>query len=183
MRWLRWLRWILVSVAVLVLAAFGAAWWALDRSLPTIDGNFPEAGLSAEASIERDARGIPVITGRTRADVAFATGFAHSQDRFFQIPVVRWRRRRTRFPVRPRRAGYVVRRFGFRAVARRVIETAPADERAVSEAHARGANAGSPASRRDPGNTCCCAPTRGRGRRKIRCWWCIRCGGSCSTAR
>ena len=35
-----------------------------------------------------------------------------------------------------------VRRFGFRAVARRVIEASPADERAVIEAYARGVNAG-----------------------------------------
>jgi len=145
MRWLRWLRWILVSVAVLAIAAFGAAWWALDRSLPPIDGKFPEAGLSAEASIERDARGIPVITGRTRADVAFATGFAHAQDRFFQMDLSR----RYAAGELSELFGAValeqdtrVRRFGFRAVARRVIETAPADERAVNEAYTRGVNAG-----------------------------------------
>jgi len=145
MRWLRWLRRILVSAAVLALAAFGVAWWALHHSLPPIDGQFPESGLSAEASIERDARGIPVITASTRADVAFATGFAHAQDRFFQMDLSR------RFA-----AGELselfgavaleqdtrVRRFGFRAVARRVIEAAPADERAINEAYTRGVNAG-----------------------------------------
>jgi penicillin G amidase len=145
MRWLRWLRWILVSVLVLALAAFGAAWWMLDRSLPPIDGTLAGQALTTEATIERDARGIPVITARSRADLAFATGFAHAQDRFFQMDLSR------RFA-----AGELaelfgeaaldqdirVRRFAFRAVARRVIEAAPAEERAVAESYTRGVNAG-----------------------------------------
>ena len=89
MRWLRWLRWTLVGLAVLALVAFGAAWWAMRRSLPQIDGHVRAAGLTATASIERDARGIPVISARTRADLAFATGYAHAQDRFFQMDLSR----------------------------------------------------------------------------------------------
>ena len=65
MRWLRWLRWILVSVVVLAVVAFGGAWWALHRSLPPIDGTVEGPGLVAEAGIDRDARGIPVITARS----------------------------------------------------------------------------------------------------------------------
>ncbi len=49
----------------------------------------PDRQLAAEATIERDARGIPVITARSRADLAFATGFAHAQDRFFQMDLSR----------------------------------------------------------------------------------------------
>ena len=33
------------------------------------------------------------------------------------------------------------------------------------------------------GNTCCCAPGRAHGCRRTRCWWCTRCGGSCSIPR
>ena len=86
----------------------------------------------------------------------------------------RWRSSRTRR----------TRRFGFRAVARRVIEAAPAEERAIIEAYTRGVNAGlASLATRARGNTCCCARSRANGCRKIRCWWCTRCGGSCSTAR
>jgi penicillin amidase len=145
MRWLRWLRRILLGVVVLALAAFGAAWWALHRSLPPIDGTLDAAGLAAQAGIDRDARGIPVITARSRADLAYATGFAHAQDRFFQMDLSR------RFAAgelselfgeAALKQDIRARRFGFRAVARRVIEAAPAEERQVNEAYARGVNAG-----------------------------------------
>ena len=145
MRWLRWLRWTLIGIAALAVIAFGAAWWALHHSLPRIDGEVPATGLAAAARIERDARGIPVISANTRSDLAFATGYAHAQDRFFQMDLSR------RFA-----AGELselfgavalkqdtrARRYAFRAVARRVIDAASADERAVVEAYARGVNAG-----------------------------------------
>ncbi|HET9474571.1 MAG TPA: penicillin acylase family protein, partial [Steroidobacteraceae bacterium] len=134
-----------MGLTVLALIAIAGAWWALHRSLPPLDGEFATASLGAEASIERDARGIPVISAGSRTDAAFATGFAHAQDRFFQMDLSR------RFA-----AGELselfgeaalthdkrVRRFGFRAVARRVIEATPPEERAVNEAYARGVNAG-----------------------------------------
>ena len=145
MRWLRWLRWTLVGLAVLALVAFGAAWWAMRRSLPQIDGHVRADGLTATASIERDARGMPVISARTRADLAFATGYAHAQDRFFQMDLSR----RLAAGELSELFGPVAlkqdtraRRFGFRAVARRVLEAAPAEERAVIESYARGVNAG-----------------------------------------
>jgi penicillin amidase len=144
-RLLRWLRWTLVVVVVLAAAAIGLAWWAMRQSLPRIDGAASAPGLAAEASIERDARGIPVITARSRTDLAYATGFAHAQDRFFQMDLAR----RLAAGELSELFGPVAlkqdtrtRRFAFRAVARRVIEAAPPDQRAVIEAYTRGANAG-----------------------------------------
>src|SRR4249920_773943 len=89
MRWLRWLRWTLLVVAGLAVLAVGLLWWAMRQSLPQIEGTASAATLSAEASIERDARGIPVITAASRTDLAFATGYAHAQDRFFQMDLSR----------------------------------------------------------------------------------------------
>src|SRR5688572_826800 len=145
MRWLRWLRWTLIGVAALAVLAFAGAWWALHRSLPRIDGELSAAGLAAEVTIERDARGVPVISAGSRADLAFATGFAHAQDRFFQMDLAR----RLAAGELSELFGAVAlkqdtraRRFGFRSVARRVVESAPAEERAVIEAYLRGVNAG-----------------------------------------
>jgi penicillin amidase len=145
MRWLRWLRWTLVGVAVLAVLAFGAAWWALHRSLPPLDGTAPAAGLAHDATLERDARGVPVITARSRDDLAFATGYAHAQDRFFQMDLARrlaGGELSELFGAVALRQDTRARRFGFRAVARRVLEAAPPGERAVVEAYARGVNAG-----------------------------------------
>jgi penicillin G amidase len=145
MRWLRWLRWTLTVFAVLAALAIGAAWWAMRQSLPLLEGTASAASLDGEATIERDARGIPVITAATRTDLAFATGYAHGQDRFFQMDLSR----RLAAGELSELFGKVAikqdqrtRRFGFRTVARRVVEAAPEAERSVIEAYTRGVNAG-----------------------------------------
>jgi penicillin amidase len=145
MHWLRWLRWTLLVVASLAVLAFGLAWWALRQSLPQVEGSASAPSLAAEATIERDARGIPVITASSRTDLAFATGYAHGQDRFFQMDLSRRLAAgelSELFGAVALKSDRRTRRFGFRAVARRVIEAAPEAERAVIEAYARGVNAG-----------------------------------------
>ena len=85
-------RWILRLVGGITLAVaivFVLAWLTLRASLPDLDGEFVVEGLSARATIERDAEGIPTISAGTRADLAFATGYAHGQDRFFQMDLIR----------------------------------------------------------------------------------------------
>jgi penicillin amidase len=145
MRWLRWLRWTLIVVAVLAAAAFGTAWYAMRQSLPQIEGVVIAPGLGSPATIERDARGVPVITAATRADLAYATGYAHGQDRFFQMDLSR----RLAAGELSELFGEVAfktdrrtRRFGFRHVAQGVLQATPAAERDIIAAYARGVNAG-----------------------------------------
>jgi penicillin amidase len=85
----RFLGWFLGVVLALALAAVAAAWLTVRASLPRIEGNATLAGLGAPVAIERDAAGVPVIRGATRADVARATGYAHAQDRLFQMDLLR----------------------------------------------------------------------------------------------
>jgi penicillin amidase len=88
---------------------------------------------------------VPVITARTRADLAFATGYAHAQDRFFQMDLARRLGRgelSELFGPVAVKQDTRARRFDFRAVAKRVLEAAPPAERAIVEAYARGVNAG-----------------------------------------
>lgn len=73
---------------LLVLAAL-AVWLFLRGSLAQLDGRRQAAGLSAEVSIVRDAQGVPTISGSSRDDVAYATGFVHGQERFFQMDLLR----------------------------------------------------------------------------------------------
>ena len=88
MRWL--IRLAAAAAGLVALAAVSIA--ALIRlSLPDIDGEVTAAGISAPVVIERDAEGIPTITAQNRADLAFATGFAHAQDRYFQMDLIRRR--------------------------------------------------------------------------------------------
>lgn len=76
-------------IALIVIAIL--AWFALrlERSAPRLDGAVRAPGLSATVTIARDADGVPTITGRTRSDVAYATGYLHAQERYFQMDQLR----------------------------------------------------------------------------------------------
>ena len=73
------------ALVVLILAVI---WLALRASLPQLDGSIDVDGLDGPAAIVRDDSGIPTITAASREDLAFATGFAHGQDRFFQMDLI-----------------------------------------------------------------------------------------------
>jgi penicillin amidase len=138
------MRWGLGVFAALAALAALTGWLALRASLPQLDGETPLAGLEAAVSIERDELGVPVIRGATRADVARATGYAHAQDRYFQMDLLR----RTG-------AGELAALLGaelldtdrrlrlhqFRSRAREVLAALDRRERGLLEAYAAGVNA------------------------------------------
>ena len=72
---------------VVVIAAL--LWLGFRASLPTLDGHAALAGLSAPVTIQRDALGVPTLTAIDRNDLARALGYAHAQDRFFQMDLMR----------------------------------------------------------------------------------------------
>ena len=76
-------------VALLSIAAISAAYFLVRASLPQVDGEVLTDGVSAAVTIERDAAGIPTITANNRHDLAYATGYVHGQDRFFQMDLTR----------------------------------------------------------------------------------------------
>ena len=78
--------------SVLVLAAVGTfalAYYFAARSLPDYDGRFSVAGISEPVEIVRDNANVPHIFGTTDADVFFALGYAHAQDRLWQMTMLR----------------------------------------------------------------------------------------------
>ena len=87
----RWMIRLLAGAGLLAVVGVVFAWAILRASLPQLDGELSVAGLAAAATIERDAAGIPTLTARSRTDLAYATGFAHAQDRFFQMDLIRRR--------------------------------------------------------------------------------------------
>jgi penicillin amidase len=141
-------RYLAGASAMLVVALAGAASWLyveLHGSLPQLDGELAMQGAGGPIAIERDALGVPTITGGTRADVARGLGFLHAQDRFFQMDLAR-----------RRAAGELAELFGsaavpidartrvlrLRARAQRAIELASPEEHAALQAYADGVNAG-----------------------------------------
>ncbi len=86
---MRW-YWRTLWTAVLVLlgiAAASALW--LRTSLPQTAGRLALPGLTAEATITRDAAGVPHIRAANDHDAVFALGFVHAQDRLFQMELTR----------------------------------------------------------------------------------------------
>ena len=85
----RWLvRLIAVALVALVVGVWGVYYLA-SRSLPDYDDTRPIAGISAPVEIVRDTADVPHIFGKTDADVFFALGYAHAQDRLWQMVVAR----------------------------------------------------------------------------------------------
>jgi penicillin amidase len=142
---MRTLKYIGAAAALLLLAALTLAIGLLRASLPRLDGASAAPGLTSAVRITRDSRGVPTIEAADRLDLAYATGFVHAQDRYFEMDLSR----RLAAGELAELFGEVAlaqdrqaRLFRFRAVAREVLaQTTPA-ERAVVEAYARGVNAG-----------------------------------------
>ncbi len=88
-KWMRWSwRLLLACLAMLLLLAL-ALWLFLRGSLAQLDGELPASGLTADVTALRDALGVPTIGGNNRLDVAYATGYLHAQERFFQMDLMR----------------------------------------------------------------------------------------------
>ncbi len=121
------------------------AWLTLRGSLPVLDGEVPVTGIGAPVTIDRDSHGIPRLTATDRIDLAFATGFAHAQDRFFQMDLIRRQAAgelAELFGERAINADKRLRFHRFRARARAVLAQTPAEERLIVERYAEGVNAG-----------------------------------------
>ena len=76
----------------LVVLAFGILFvgiFLIRGSLPPLDGTRTVAGLDAPLTLERDSLGVAVIRASGWNDGHLGVGFAHGQDRFFQMDLVR----------------------------------------------------------------------------------------------
>ncbi|HKT41287.1 MAG TPA: penicillin acylase family protein [Rhodanobacteraceae bacterium] len=86
---MRWFRRIALALIVIVVIVLAIGWRLLAGSRPQANGNITLKGLSAPVSIVRDADGIPTITAQSRRDLAYALGYVHGQERFFQMDLQR----------------------------------------------------------------------------------------------
>jgi penicillin amidase len=141
-------RWVARLASGLFFAAtvlFILAWLALRGSLPELDGETSVDGLSAVATIERDSFGIPTITATNRSDLAFATGYAHGQDRFFQIDLIRRQAAGELSEIVGAGALETDKRFRFHRFRNRAqiaLSSLSAAESAILKSYAEGVNAG-----------------------------------------
>jgi penicillin amidase len=156
MRNVGWKRWTLYGAGGLVLLMLLTAlsgWLYLRASLPQLDGERRASGLEAPVTVARDERGVPLVSGSNRVDTAYAVGFVHAQERFFQMDLLR-----------RSAAGELAELFGpralpldrahrlhrFRARAQQRLASLAPDERAFLDRYVAGVNDGLQALRAKP---------------------------------
>ena len=85
----RWLLRLVLVMIFMIVGTFGLAYYFASRSLPDYDAESVVRGLNAPVEIVRDNANVPHIFGESDADVYFALGFAHAQDRMWQMTMLR----------------------------------------------------------------------------------------------
>lgn len=85
----RWLLRLVSLLIFLIVTAFGLSYYFASRSLPDYDAQSAALGLNAPIEIVRDNANVPHIFGENDEDVYFALGYAHAQDRLWQMLMLR----------------------------------------------------------------------------------------------
>jgi len=86
---LKWLSRGALALVALAAALAGSGYVWLRGSLPELDGARTAYGVAAPVEVVRDRHGIPHILARNEEDALFALGYAHAQDRLWQMEMNR----------------------------------------------------------------------------------------------
>ena len=131
-----------VVPVVLLITGAGFVWMA--RSLPPESGTATLQGLSGPVTIERDENGVPHISAGTIEDVFTGLGFAHAQDRLWQMEVSRIaaQSRLSEIFGQPTVASDIwLRSIGLFEATKAAYQDLPEDGKDALEAYAAGVNA------------------------------------------
>lgn len=81
----RVLLYVLLSAGTFVLILFLIFFWFVRRPFPKVRGKVELPGISEPVEILRDSDGVPHIWAASSADLYFAQGWVHAQDRAWQM--------------------------------------------------------------------------------------------------
>ncbi len=85
----RWTLRAFVALVVLGVLALLVCYYFLSRSLPDYNATWDVSGISAPVEIVRNNSDVPHIFATTDNDAYYALGFAHAQDRLWQMTLLR----------------------------------------------------------------------------------------------
>ncbi len=85
----RFLKWSLLLVLAVLAGAAGLALWYVRAVEPQVAGTVSLPGFERPVQIVRDREGVPHIFAASEADAVAALGFAHAQDRLWQMEMNR----------------------------------------------------------------------------------------------
>jgi penicillin amidase len=134
----------IVALVLVVTVAVSAFYLLARRSLAALDGALTVSGISAPVEIVRDADAIPHIFAATKADAFFGLGYAHAQDRLWQMEFQRrigHGRLSEIFGRVTLSQDRFLRTVGFGRAARTAWDTTPAWAKAQIDAYVAGINA------------------------------------------
>lgn len=130
-------------IVALVFVGIAGVYGYLRMSLPYLDDERQTTGVTHKTLIERDALGTAIITVKNRLDASYALGFAHGQDRYFQMDLLR----RSAAGELSEIVGKVAlkvdkanRFHQFRQRAKAIFEASPDDQKALLDVYAQGVN-------------------------------------------
>lgn len=135
-----------IAASLLTLTLCGAvfAFVIATRSATQQEGEVEVEGLSGVALIHRNAYGIPHITAQSENDAYFGIGYAHAQDRLWQMDYLRRVGRGRLAEILGRRLlehDIFLRAMRFDSLAARLAASLAPESRAALEAYAAGVNA------------------------------------------
>jgi len=140
----RWLLRIATAFVVVGVIAVIGVYYFLSRSLPDYDADWSVRGISDTVEIVRNTHAVPHIFGETDADVFFGLGFAHAQDRLWQMTLLR-RTAQGRlsevFGDATLRTDELMRRLDIYGLAQTAVAAQDDDTRMALQAYAHGVNA------------------------------------------
>ncbi|MFN6972364.1 MAG: penicillin acylase family protein, partial [Rheinheimera sp.] len=85
---MKWLKSTLYLVVTLLAIIAITLYSTLRSSLPLYEG-VTSAEVTAKVQLSRDAQGYLTVRAQNRLDAAYGLGFAHAQDRYFQMDLLR----------------------------------------------------------------------------------------------
>ncbi len=140
----RWLLRIFTAMVVASVLALVVAYYILGRSLPDYSADFAVSGLDGPVEIVRNNNNVPHIFGKTDDDVYFALGFAHAQDRLWQMTMLRRTaqgRLSELFGQRTLKIDELLRRYDLYTLAQSSVAAQDDPTKAALIAYSRGVNA------------------------------------------
>lgn len=140
----RWLLRIASGLVIVAVVGVSGVYYFLSRSVPDYDATWRVGGISAPVEIARNTHAVPHIFAQNDADAFFALGFAHAQDRLWQMTLLRRTvqgRLSEMFGEQTLRTDELMRRLDLYGLAQRSVEAQTPDARAALEAYSRGVNA------------------------------------------
>lgn len=140
----KWLTYFVKLTMILLILVIILVYISLKSSLPILKGQI-NANVTDPVQITRDNYGVPFIKASSASDYAFALGWLHGQERFFQMDLLRRNSAGELSELFGKAAlshDKKVRQHQFRQRAQQRLAELPASHRSIVSAYTQGVNDG-----------------------------------------